>query len=150
RELALEDVGRQKPLEQVVGAAVSLAARETEQARDGIRLENYAHGVRGHAEPVLRRPALAFEVGRRQRAVRADALENPPGNVRIFFEEELGTSAGAAAKPRELSCRNERQAFVVRLEDLAPLVKLVAPRRVVAGDARVEHEIVAAARDRNR
>ena len=38
----------------------------------------------------------------------------------------------------------------MRLEDLAPLVELVAPRGVVGGDARVQHEIVRAAGDIDR
>jgi hypothetical protein len=61
-----------------------------------------------------------------------------------------GPLAQDAAEPRKVVDRNERQAFVVRLEDLAPLVQVVAPRGVVVGDARVQDEVVRAARDRDR
>ena len=62
RHLACEHVGREQSFEKVVVAAVAVAAREAEHARDGERLEHGAHDVRRHSEPVGRRPALALEV----------------------------------------------------------------------------------------
>jgi hypothetical protein len=52
--------------------------------------------------------------------------------------------------PPRATRENEREPLVVRIENLAPLVELVAPRGVVAGDARVQHEIVRAAGDIDR
>ena len=51
---------------------------------------------------------------------------------------------------RELARRDERERLVRRLEDLAALVELVAPGGVVAGDARVQDEIVVPTGDSDR
>src|SRR5207302_76822 len=54
------------------------------------------------------------------------------------------------AEPRKLARWNEGEPFVVRLEDRAALIELLAPVGVVLAYARVQHEIVAATRDRDR
>src|SRR5436190_23389060 len=46
------------------------------------------------------------------------------------------------AEPGELARRDELQRLVGGLEDLTALVEQVAPGGLVAGDARVEHEVV--------
>jgi hypothetical protein len=58
--------------------------------------------------------------------------------------------ARARTKPGKLAHGDERQRFVGRLEDLAAFVQLVAPTGLVVGDARVEHEVVVSAGDRDR
>ena len=88
-------------------------------------------------------PALALEVERRQRAFRADPLEHPLGHLGVLGEDPRRAPAQVPAEPRELAHRDERESLVVRLEDLAAFVEHVAPVRVVAGDACVQHEIVA-------
>ena len=150
RHLAREDVGRQQPFEQVVVPAVAVAPREAEHARDVVRLEHGVHGVHRHPEPVGRRPALALEVQRGQRALRADPLEHPLGHLGVLVERVLRAPAQPPAEPRELARRDEGESLVVRLEDLAPLVELVAPAGLVVLHARVQHEVVRPAGDRDR
>ena len=99
--LVREHVGRQQPLEEVVVAAVAVASREAEHAGDGVRLEHRANGVRRDAEPVGRRPALALEVERRQRALGADPLEHAPGHLGVLGEEAGRVPAQGPAEPRE-------------------------------------------------
>src|SRR5436190_16439121 len=53
-------------------------------------------------------------------------------------------------EPGELARRDERQRLVGRLEDLTAFVQHVAPGGLVAGDARVQHEVMAPAGDRDR
>jgi hypothetical protein len=53
-------------------------------------------------------------------------------------------------EPGELARRDERQRLVGRLEDLTAFVQHVAPGGLVAGDARVQHEVVVPAGDRDR
>ena len=53
-------------------------------------------------------------------------------------------------EPGELARRDERQRLVGRLEDLPAFVEHVAPGGLVAGDARVQHEVVVPAGDRDR
>ena len=53
-------------------------------------------------------------------------------------------------EPGELARRDERQRLVGRLEDLTAFVEHVAPGGLVAGDARVQHEVVVPAGDRDR
>ena len=67
------------PNEEVRALLQTVALREAEHAREGVRLEHGAHGVRRHPEPVRRRPALALEIERRQRALRADPFEHALG-----------------------------------------------------------------------
>ena len=150
RHLAFEHLGGQQPLEQVVVAAVALAPREPEHAGARVGLEHGAHDVRRHAEPVDLVPPLALEVERRQRSVRADPLEHALGDLAIVGEEARRAQAPRRAEPWVLVGQDEREALVVRLEDVAPLVELVRPRRVVAGDARVQHEVVTPAGDGDR
>ena len=61
-----------------------------------------------------------------------------------------GLRLSVAAEPRELARRDEGEPLVVRLEDLAALVELVAPAGLVVGDARVQHEVVGPAGNRER
>jgi hypothetical protein len=105
RDLTREHVGRQQPLDDVVVASVAVASREAEHARDGVRLEHGADGVRRYAEPVGRRPALGLEVERRQRALGADALEHAPGHVGVLGEIR---APGSTRRPRKVAHGNER------------------------------------------
>ena len=54
------------------------------------------------------------------------------------------------AEPWELARRDEGQRLVGRLEDLTAFVEDVAPCGLVAGDARVQHEVVVPAGDGDR
>ena len=148
RDAAREEFGWKQPLEQVVVASVAVASREAEHARDGVRLEHGAHGVCRHPEPVGRRPALALEIERRQRALRADPFEHPLGHLGVLGEDARRVLAQRRAEPRELARRDEGESLVVGLEDLAALVEEVAPGGVVVGHARVEHEVVVASGNR--
>src|ERR1700693_5425251 len=53
-------------------------------------------------------------------------------------------------EPGELAPWDKRQRLVGRLEDLTAFVEHVAPGGLVAGDARVQHEVVVPAGDRAR
>src|SRR6476620_8497313 len=53
-------------------------------------------------------------------------------------------------EPGELARRDKRERFVGRLEDLTAFIEHIAPGGLVAGDARVQHEVVVPAGDRNR
>ena len=59
-------------------------------------------------------------------------------------------AAHDVTEPRELTRWNERERLVRRLEDRAAFVELVAPAGLVAGDARVQNEVVVVSGDRNR
>jgi hypothetical protein len=61
-----------------------------------------------------------------------------------------GVGRNCARNQGELAREDEGESLVVRLEDLAPLVELVAPGGAVVGDARVQHEIVRTAGDIDR
>ena len=129
---------------------VPVAPREAEHAGDGIRLEHRADGVRWQPEPVGRCPALALEVECRQRAVCADPLEHPLGHIGVFDEGSRCVQAQESAEPGELARRYKGETLVVRLEDLPAFVQLVAPNGVVVGDSRMQHQVVAPARDGKR
>ena len=148
RHIAGEHVGRQQSFEEVVVPAVAVTPREAELARDGIRLEHGAHGVRRHPEPVGRRPALALEIERRQRAVRADSLEHAVGHLGVLVQDPRRGPAEGPAEPGKLARRHEGESLVVRLEDLAAFVEELAPARLVVGDPRMQHEVVASPGDR--
>ena len=154
RHLVREQFGREQPFEEVVVPAVALAPGEADHARDGVRLEHGAHDVLRHPEPVLRRSVLGLEIERRQRALRADPPEHALGHRGVLGEDpgvEPGPlAAEAQTEPGELARRDERQRLVGRLEDLTAFVEHVAPGGLVAGDARVQHEVVAPAGDRDR
>ena len=150
RDFARQHVGGQQPFEEVVVPAVTVASREAEHAGDRVCLEHGAHRVRWHPEPVGRRPLLALEVERRQRAVPADPLEHAFGHLGVVGERLPRVPAQDPAEPRELSHRDERHSLVVRLEDLAAFVELVAPSGVVVRNARVQHEVVIPPGDRER
>ena len=117
-------------------------------------LEHSAHGVLRHPEPVLRRSVLGLEIERRQRALRADPPEHALGHRGVLGEDRRVEPGPLAAhdmtEPGELARRDERQRLVGRLEDLTAFVEHVAPGGLVAGDARVQHEVVAPAGDRDR
>ena len=82
-----KDVGGQQALDQVVVAAVPVAASETEHAGHRVRLEHRAHDVGGSAEPVDESAVLPLEVERRQRTFCADALEYLLGDVAVLGED---------------------------------------------------------------
>ena len=73
--LLREQLGRQQPLDDVVIADVAVAPREPDHAGDGVRLEDRAHRVLGHPEPVLRR-------GRSPARSRPRRVAHPPGGAR--------------------------------------------------------------------
>jgi hypothetical protein len=133
---------RHQALEDVVVAPIPVTTREAEHARDGIGLEHGTDDVGRRSEPVGRRPALSLEVERGERAVGAYALEHLLGDLGVLGEDAPRAQADHPAEPRVPVHRDERESLVVRLEDLPTLVQLVAPRRLVAGDAGVQHEIV--------
>ncbi len=145
---------RQQPFEEVVVPAVAVAPREADQARDGVCLEHGAHDVLRHPEPVLRRSVLGLEIERRQRALRVDPPEHALGHRGVLHEDSAVEPGPLAApdmtEPGELARRDERQRLVGRLEDLTAFVEQVAPGGLVAGDARMQHEVVAPAGDRDR
>src|SRR5438094_3345 len=78
---------------------------------------------------------------------RADPLQDPRRDLGVLGEDALLVALRAQlpghAVPRELARGQERQALVVCLEQLAPLVQeLLAPGRLVAGDTRMQYEVV--------
>ena len=153
RHLLRQQLRREQALDEVVHAAVSISSRKAEHTADGVRLEHGARDVRRRPEPVDRGPAL--EVERRERPFRADPLEDLRSDVDVLGEDGLLEARRVQpprhAVPRQLARRQQRESFVVGLEELAPYVEeLLAPRRVVVGDARVQHEVVVPARDRQR
>jgi hypothetical protein len=152
--LVREQPGREQPFEEIVVPAIALAPGEADHARDGVRLEHGAHDVFRHPEPVLRRSVLGLEIERRQRALRTDPREHAVGDHGVLGEdrgvEPRPLAAVAQTEPGDLARRNERQRLVGCLEDLTAFVKQVAPGGLVAGDARVQHEVVAPAGDRDR
>jgi hypothetical protein len=150
RDLVRQDLGRQQSLDQVVVAAVAVSSSQTEHSGRGVGLEHRAHDVRGSAEPVDQRPAPTFEVERGERAVGADPLEHVLGDVGVLGEDARRAHAQVCAEPREIARADERKTLVVRLEELAAFVESIAPGGVVAGDPRVEHQIVVAPRHRQR
>ena len=150
RDLALDDVGRQQSLDQVVVAAVAVPSSETEHSGRGVRLQHRAHDIRGYAEPVDQRPTPTLEVERGQWALGTDPLEHVLADVSVLGEDPRRAHAQVCPEPREVAREDERETLVVRLEQLAPLIERVAPGGVVAGDPRVEHQIVVAPRDRQR
>jgi len=154
RHLVREQLGREQPFEEVVVPAVAVAPREADHARDGVGLEHGAHDVLRHPEPVLRRSVLGLEIERRQRALRADPPEHALGHRGVLGEDSAVEPGPLAApdvtEPGELARRDERQRLVGHLEDLTAFVEQVAPGGLVAGDARVQHEVVAPAGDCDR
>jgi hypothetical protein len=72
------------------------------------------------------------------------------GHLGVLVEDLRRAPAQPRAEPRELARGDEREPLVVRLEDLAALVERVAPVGVVVADARVQHQVVAPAGDRER
>ena len=154
RDFAREQVRREQPLDEVVVAPVAVASRKAEHAADHVRVEHAAHDARRC--PVLspqsdRRAAL--EVERRERTLGAYPPEHLFGHLGVLGEDSMRVHGLVPphAVPRELARREQVQPLVVRLEQLAPPVQeLVAPGRVVVGDARMQHEVVVPARDRQR
>ena len=150
RDVAREHVGRQQPFDEVVVAAVAVAPREAEHARDGVRLEHGAHGVRRHAEPVGRRPAL----GARSRATTAGL---PRGSARARARPTSAFSARSApgSGSRSRGTMGTRSPGRRRAPCCTPRRSCGAGRarrttRLVVGDARVQHEVVAPAGNRDR
>ena len=108
------------------------------------------HGVRRHAEPVGRRPALALEVERRQRAFRADPLEHPLGHLGVLGEELRRVPAQHPAEPGELARRARTRAPCCTPRRSRGARRARRTSGVVVGDPRVQHEVVAPAGDRER
>ena len=148
-----EQLRREQALHQVVDTAVPVAPRQADHPADRIGLEHGARDVRRRPPPVHRRAAL--EVERRERPFGADPLEDLRRDIGVLGEDPLLepwlVELPRHAVPRQLARRQQRQALVVCLEELAARVEeILAPGRVVVGDARMQHEIVIAARDRQR
>ena len=141
-----EQLCREQTLDHVVVAGVALAPREPDRAGDGVRLEDRAHSVLRQPEPVLRLAALALEVGRAERPIRAEPLEYPLRDGGVVRQrrgvEPRSLAACVDAVPGELARRDERQRLVGRLEDLAALVQrhrtrqARSPRRARAASGR--------------
>jgi hypothetical protein len=97
---------------------------------------------------------LGLEVAGRQRAFRANPREHALGHRGVLGQDrgvEPGPlAADAHPEPGELAHRDERQRLVGRLEDLAAFVERLAPGGFVAGYARVQHQVVVPAGDRDR
>ena len=152
--LVREQLGRKQPLDEVVVAEVAVASGEPEHTRDHERLEHGAHDVLRHSEPVRGRAVLGIEVECRERTCCTDALEHAIGDAGVLGEDrrvETGSlAAPAQTEPRVLRRRHERERLVRHLEDLTPLVEGVAPGRLVARNACVEHEVVIAPGHRER
>ena len=126
RDLARKQVGRQQPLEEVVVAAVAVAPRKAEHARDRIRLEDGAHRVRRDPEPVGRLPLRPLEVERRPRPLDADPLEHLPRDLGVLRNDARPVCLQVPRNHgNELPGQGEP--LVQRLEDLAALVEEVAP-----------------------
>ena len=92
---------------------------------------------------------------------RSKSSDDSGPSARIFSSTRSATSAFSAsvrgallvdgrAEPGELAGRDEGEALVVRLEDLAAFVQQLAPGGLVVGDPRVQHEVVRAAGNRDR
>ena len=154
RHLVGEQLGREQPFEEVVVPAVALAPGQADRTRDGVRLEHGAHDVLRHPEPVLRCSVLGLEIERRQRAFRTDPPEHAVGHHGVLGEnpgvEPGPLAAEAQTEPGELARQDERQRLIGRLEDLTAFVEQIAPGGLVAGDSRVQHEVVVPAGDRDR
>ena len=154
RDLVREHLRREQPFEEVVVPEVAVAPSEADHARDGAGLEHGAHGVLRHPEPVLRRAGFPLEVAGGQRSFRADPFEHALGHRGVLGEGRAVESGPLAAhglpEPREFARRDERQRLVGRLEDLTAFIQRVAPGGLVGGDARVQHEVVVPAGDRDR
>ena len=149
-----EQLRREQPLDHVVVPDGALAACEPDHTGDGVCLEDRAHSVFRQPEPVLRPAALALEVGRAERPVGPDALEHPLRHRGVVRQrrgvEPRSLAACVDAIPGELARRDERERLVGRLEDLAAAIERVAPGRLVAGDTRVQHQVVVPARNGDR
>ena len=116
----------------------------------GVRLEHGPHDVRRRPEPVGRRAALTLEVAHRKRALGAESLEHTLGNLGVLVEDAPRVPAPRSPEPRVVAGQDERESLVDRLEQLPLFVERIAPRSLVPGDPRVEHEIVASAGDGDR
>src|SRR5687768_7813215 len=108
RDISPKQLRREQSLEEVVVPTVAVASREAEHARERVRLEQRAHGVRRHPEPVGRAPALALEVARRQRPLRPDPLEHPLGCLGVLGDHARRSRSQLRAEPGELAGENER------------------------------------------
>src|SRR5262249_31347354 len=86
RNLLSEQPVREETLEHVVVAGIAVTPGEADRAGDGVRLEDRAHGVLRHPEPILGLPALGLEVGRGERTIRADPLEYLFGDLGVVRE----------------------------------------------------------------
>ncbi len=144
----LEQAGREEAFGKVVEAAVAFAARDAEDAGLGQRLEDGPRLQRRPPVPVDR--LAAVEVGSGDGAVAPDPVEEL-GDVVAVVAEGLALVGTACAVPGEavpwqLAGREDAETLVVGLEEEAAVVQQVlGPRSPVAGDARVEHEVVVAA-----
>ena len=97
---------------------------------------------------------LGLEIERRERPS-ARIRSSTRSATAAFSARRPGVEPGPLAahdmtEPGELARRDERQRLVGRLEDLTAFVEHVAPGGLVAGDARVQHEVVVPAGDRDR
>ncbi len=143
----------EQPLGQVVDAAVALAARDREDAGLGQGLQQRPDLVRRSPVPVDRRPRL--DVGRRQRPVLADPLQQLLDQRRVLVERLAGVRLVVAvprdAIPRQLGRGHQREHLVVGLvERPVGVQEAVGPGPAVAGDPRQQRQVVVAARDVDR
>jgi hypothetical protein len=149
RDVFAQQLRREQSLEEVVVPTVATASREAEHARQGVRLEQRTHGFVGI-------PNQSVVLPRSRSKSRDDS--GPSARIRSstrsatswFSAITRGGVGRNCARNQGNSLARTKESPFVCLEDLAPLVELVAPRAVVAGDARVQHEIVRAAGDIDR
>ena len=148
-----QELRREQPLGEVVDPAVALAPRDPEGPGLGQRLEDRPDLVGRTPVPLDR--VASRDVGRRQRALRPDPVEQLIDERSMFVERGLFVPYPRAVPvdpvPGELGRRDEREALVVRLEEGSLLIEeMVRHLPSVAGHARQEHEVVVPADDVDR
>ncbi len=150
RHPAGQQVRWEQPIGQVVHAAVALTPRDREDPRLGQRLEQRADLIGGPPVPVDGRPRL--DVGRRQRAVGTDAVQQLLDQGRVVVERaatvlDLSLVPGDPV-PGQLRGRHQRQLLVVRLvQHPVAVQEVLGPLAPVAVDPRQQRQVVVAARD---
>ncbi len=145
-----EQLGREETFGEVVVAAIAIPAGEAERADDGQRLHHRPDGGGGPPEPLDRR--FAFEIERALGSVGADLGQDLLREDALLVDQAAGPAqrGSVPADPieRQLVRGKQVERLVVRLEQgPASVQQLVRELALVAGDPRLEDEIVVAARD---
>ncbi len=148
-----QQVGREQPLDQVVDAPVAVASGQPQDPGLGERLEHRANGVRRAPVPVDGR--ARFDVGRGQRPVSSDPVQQLLDQRGVLVERATvvldAIDVPGDPVPGQLCRRDEREALVVGLVQLARLVQVgVGPGPAIAGDPRQQQQVVVAPGDLER